>query len=99
MTRTPNRRILLVDDMPSIHGDFRKIFRTQMQQHAQLGAMEAALFGKEKPAALEVSFELDSAYQGQEAWAMVQTSVAVGARTPWPLSTCACRPAGTACKP
>ena len=78
MTSTPNRRILLVDDMPSIHGDFRKIFRTQMQQHAQLGAMEAALFGKEKPAALEVSFELDSAYQGQEAWAMVQTSVAVG---------------------
>ncbi|SDP39093.1 diguanylate cyclase (GGDEF) domain-containing protein [Rhodoferax sp. OV413] len=78
MTSTPNRRILLVDDMPSIHGDFRKIFRTQMQQHAELGAMEAALFGKEKRPALEVSYELDSAYQGQEAWAMVQTAVAVG---------------------
>ncbi|MBB3243178.1 signal transduction histidine kinase [Pseudomonas sp. Tn43] len=65
MSDLSNRRILLIDDTPSIHEDFRKILTPTSAQHAELDEMEAALFGSEvKPANL--LFELDSAYGGQE---------------------------------
>ncbi|WP_347901793.1 ATP-binding protein [Pseudomonas purpurea] len=65
MSTPPNRRILLIDDTPSIHEDFRKILTPEAQHTAELDDMEAALFGSEaKPAA--TLFELDSAYGGQE---------------------------------
>jgi len=76
MTTPQNRRILLVDDMPAIHEDFRKILVPQAAC-ADLGAVEAALFGDEPPAAAS-AFELDSAYQGQEALALVQASLKAG---------------------
>ncbi|HWH81414.1 MAG TPA: ATP-binding protein [Burkholderiaceae bacterium] len=79
MTTLQNRRILLVDDMPAIHADFRKILAPQTPEGTELGAAEAALFGDEpKPAANAVAFELDSAYQGQEALAKVHASLAAG---------------------
>jgi signal transduction histidine kinase len=71
-----NRRILLVDDMPAIHQDFRKILLPQAMADA-LGAVEDALFGPDDKAPV-ASFELDSAYQGQEALAKVQASLAAG---------------------
>ncbi|RON30293.1 ATP-binding protein [Pseudomonas lini] len=65
MSDLSNRRILLIDDTPSIHEDFRKILTPTSAQHAELDEMEAALFGNEvKPAS--ALFELDSAYGGQE---------------------------------
>jgi signal transduction histidine kinase len=76
MTPGQNRRILLVDDMPAIHEDFRKILVPQ-PVHAGLDAAETALFGDEPPAVLSV-FELDSAYQGQEAAGQVQASLSAG---------------------
>ena len=74
MNSPDNRRILLVDDMPAIHDDFRKILVPRPLGHAELDSVEAALFGDE-PAAAGVVFELDSAYQGQEALAKVQASL------------------------
>ncbi|PZP92193.1 MAG: hybrid sensor histidine kinase/response regulator [Variovorax paradoxus] len=71
-----NRRILLVDDMPAIHEDFRKILL--MPAACGLDQMEAALFGSsaEQPAPSTLpGFMLDSAYQGQEAVAMVCASL------------------------
>ena len=59
-----NRRILLIDDMPSIHEDFRKILIGPTAE-SDLDELEEALFGAE-PATASVSFDLDSAYQGQE---------------------------------
>jgi len=65
MNNLSNRRILLIDDTPSIHEDFRKILSPQAQQNADLDLMEAALFGSEVKRA-STAFELDSAYGGQE---------------------------------
>ena len=59
----PNRRILIIDDNTSIHADFRNILCPDHSDEAASDAMEAVLFGEDKPD--EISFELDSAYQGQ----------------------------------
>jgi signal transduction histidine kinase len=69
-----NRRILLVDDMPAIHEDFRKIL---VAQKDELSVLETALFG-DAPATVTASFDLDSAYQGQEGLVKVQAAVAAG---------------------
>ncbi|MGF6489922.1 ATP-binding protein [Pseudomonas frederiksbergensis] len=65
MSDLSNRRILLIDDTPSIHEDFRKILTPTSAQHAELDEMEAALFGSEAKST-NLLFELDSAYGGQE---------------------------------
>jgi diguanylate cyclase (GGDEF)-like protein/PAS domain S-box-containing protein len=66
-----NRRILLVDDLRSIHEDFRKIL-SPPEEAVDLAAEEAILFGHEKQSA--VRFELDSAYQGIEALEKVRAA-------------------------
>ncbi|WP_019581576.1 ATP-binding protein [Pseudomonas mandelii] len=65
MSDLSNRRILLIDDTPSIHDDFRKILTPTSAKHAELDEMEAALFGSEVKST-QLLFELDSAYGGQE---------------------------------
>lgn len=42
-----NRRILPIDDTPSIHADLRKILLPGTQAQTELYAVEAALFGQE----------------------------------------------------
>ena len=71
-----NRRILLVDDMPSIHEDFRKILKAKTTT-PDLDEAEAVLFGQPVAPARE-GFELDSAYQGREALAMVEAARQAG---------------------
>jgi len=64
----PNRRILIVDDNRSIHEDFEKILGgSAANDRGDLGALEAELFGGNAEEASEERFELDSAYQGEEA--------------------------------
>jgi two-component system, NtrC family, sensor kinase len=65
MSERANRRILLIDDTPSIHMDFRKILMPALVQTLELDAMEATLFGNESRP-VRLPFELDSAYGGQE---------------------------------
>jgi two-component system NtrC family sensor kinase len=65
MSGHSNRRILLIDDTPSIHDDFRKILTPVSLQHVELDEMEATLFGSEIKTTTAL-FELDSAYGGQE---------------------------------
>jgi diguanylate cyclase (GGDEF)-like protein/PAS domain S-box-containing protein len=73
MIATDNRRILIVDDMSTIHEDFRKILARETSA-SNLDHDEAVLFGTSgRPSA--VQFELASAYQGAEAISMVQASV------------------------
>jgi predicted signal transduction protein with EAL and GGDEF domain len=63
----PNRRILIVDDNRSIHEDFEKILGgAAANDRGDLGALEQELFGAETEAEAE-RFELDSAFQGEEA--------------------------------
>ena len=65
MSELSNRRILLIDDTPSIHVDFRKILTPMPEQTVELDEMEAELFGSEVKSTRAL-FELDSAYGGQE---------------------------------
>jgi diguanylate cyclase (GGDEF)-like protein/PAS domain S-box-containing protein len=77
MNVAPNRRILLVDDLPAIHTDFRKILVAVTSGNVELDALEAGLFGT-VPAAPAIGFELDSAYQGDEAAVMVEQALRDG---------------------
>ncbi|MGL6245349.1 putative bifunctional diguanylate cyclase/phosphodiesterase [Pseudomonas sp.] len=71
-----NRRILIIDDTPSIHQDFRKILGPDSDDERTLAGTEEALFGTLKPERL--TFQLDSAYQGQEALELVKRARAEG---------------------
>jgi diguanylate cyclase (GGDEF)-like protein/PAS domain S-box-containing protein len=77
MNTLQNRRILLVDDMAAIHEDFRKILQPGEAFPPALAATEAALFGAPSQP-VPTAFELDSAYQGQEALAKVQAALRAG---------------------
>ena len=72
-----NRRILIVDDAASIHEDFRKILCADVESEQSLDSLEEALFGT--TAAVRQAFVLDSAYQGQEALALVNQALAANA--------------------
>lgn len=74
----PNRRILVIDDNPSIHDDFRKIFPATRPETSAIDAAEAALFGDIPTSIPKATFTLDSAYQGQEGLARVQQALAMG---------------------
>jgi two-component system sensor histidine kinase/response regulator len=66
-----NRRILVIDDNPAIHEDFRKIFCADMPTADALSQSEAAFFGEVKAARSDAPFEMDSAFQGQEALKLI----------------------------
>ena len=62
-----NNRILVIDDNPSIHKDFYKILKKSNEEASEIDRAEAELFGEDfEDVAPEVTFELDSAMQGQE---------------------------------
>jgi len=69
-------RILIVDDNPSIHEDFRKILGVKTASQSHLENVESELFGAIEKAADRKGFRIDSAYQGQEAFELVKKSVA-----------------------
>ncbi|MFJ7107520.1 putative bifunctional diguanylate cyclase/phosphodiesterase [Pseudomonas sp. NPDC098740] len=71
-----NRRILIIDDTPSIHEDFRKILGPEFECEQTLAGAEEALFGTVQLDRL--TFQLDSAYQGQEALELVTRALAEG---------------------
>ena len=71
-------RILIVDDNPSIHEDFRKILGAKSAVQSHLENVETALFGRSEVSLERHGFRIDSAYQGQEAFEMVKKSVAEG---------------------
>ncbi|EJM28967.1 ATP-binding protein [Pseudomonas sp. GM25] len=83
MSELSNRRILLIDDMPSIHEDFRKILAPAPAHSAKLDEMEAALFGvPAKPR--RAPFELDSAYGGEEG--LAKLNLALQEQCPYALA-------------
>ncbi len=77
-----NKRILLVDDNRDIHEDFRKVLCTAAADHSDLDDLELGLFGDTDspiPApGQHVQYEVDSAYQGEEALDMVRKAHAAG---------------------
>ncbi|UVM06140.1 putative bifunctional diguanylate cyclase/phosphodiesterase [Pseudomonas laurylsulfatiphila] len=71
-----NRRILIIDDTPAIHDDFRKILTPDTGGEAVLNSLEHSLFGTRRSPRL--TFQLDSAYQGKEALELVECALADG---------------------
>jgi predicted signal transduction protein with EAL and GGDEF domain len=79
----PNRRILIVDDNRSIHEDFGKILGAPRNDRGALDALEEELFGAAEKEAESEAFELDSAYQGDEA--LQKVKLALERRKPYAL--------------
>lgn len=74
MNQPPNRRILLIDDTPSIHDDFRKILTPAVESNQALDDMESALFGDTSTPKVQ-PFELHSAYGGEEGLQLLITAM------------------------
>src|SRR5438132_8993451 len=71
------QRIRIIDDNSEIHQDFRKILGVQHVAQNRPSDAETALFGTESGTLTERSeFRIDSAFQGQEALALVQKAIA-----------------------
>lgn len=75
---TPNRRILVVDDNREIHLDFAKILSPVSTDADALRDAEAALFGESETIQAAEKFEIESAFQGQEAFEMVGQAYRAG---------------------
>ena len=76
----PNHRLLVIDDNPAIHEDFRKILCPADTRLAEaLDDDEDALFGDAPEPARTSDFHIDSAFQGQEGLEKVRAAFAAGA--------------------
>jgi len=73
-----NRRILVIDDNPSIHTDFRNILAPRREEDGHLENMEAALFGDKIEKGPVIEFDVDCASQGQEGYAKVIEAAKAG---------------------
>ena len=71
---TMNRRILVIDDNPAIHGDIRKILAADNGSDA-LQEDEAILFGTTAEARPDWTFEINSAFQGDEGVQLVRQAL------------------------
>jgi two-component system, cell cycle sensor histidine kinase and response regulator CckA len=77
-SRDAQYRLLIIDDNPAIHEDFRKILGAPTSAAERLDDVEAALFGEAAATPGRAEFRIDSAHQGKEALALVQQAVAAG---------------------
>jgi two-component system sensor histidine kinase/response regulator len=78
-----NTRVLIVDDNESIHEDFRKVLiHEKSDEQVALDELESELFGSDEADNQNrndgTSYEVDSAFQGQEALALVDKAAAEG---------------------
>jgi len=69
-----NRRVLIIDDNPAIHEDFRKILCPAVPAET-LDEDVAAIFGKRPEPIHSMGFEMDSAFQGQEGLEKVREAI------------------------
>jgi CheY-like chemotaxis protein len=68
-------RILVIDDNPAIHEDFRKILCRDRRSSTELEAQESELFGLAPALGDQSEFEIDSAYQGEAGLARVYHAI------------------------
>ncbi len=74
-TAKGNKRLLVVDDNRAIHEDFRKILCDE--EGGEFEGLEAAFF-KAPVAGRQLSYEIDSGYQGEEALSLVEKAIEEG---------------------
>ena len=70
-----NNRVLIIDDNPSIHADFRKILVGGASAATDLEQTASALFGDAIPVARKTEFDLTAALQGEEGLSAVREAV------------------------
>ncbi len=68
-------RLLMIDDNPAIHEDYRKILAGR---GAQISAAEAALFGEARSSVSRPTFDVDSAMQGREGVELARRALVEG---------------------
>ncbi len=73
-----NNRILIIDDNPEIHSDFRKVLGAVTPSNDTLDNVLAEFFGSGDTREAQVDFELDFCFQGREGLEKVQQSLAGG---------------------
>ncbi len=73
-----NQRIIIIDDNPAIHDDFRKVLLGSSDSEREVDAAAAVLFGDQPNAVESKRFELDFACRGQEGLEMIHDAVAAG---------------------
>ena len=90
-----NRRVIIIDDNPAIHADFRKILAKQEGAESEFAQASADLFGHSEAPRERAEFDLGLASQGQEGLAAVQET---SPSMPLHSSMSGCRPVGTELK-
>src|SRR5260221_8748026 len=70
-----NRRILIIDDNRDIHRDFCKVLGGGLDDASSMAAAELAILGESPPSSVKNTFEIDSAYQGQDGVARVKQAL------------------------
>jgi signal transduction histidine kinase len=73
-----NRRILVIDDNPAIHEDFRKILCAGDRSAQIFAQATAALLGEAQAIDGDAAFEVDSAFQGKEGLERVMAALKEG---------------------
>jgi diguanylate cyclase len=69
-------RLLMIDDNPAIHEDYRKILTGS--DDTQISAAAAALFGEPQSAVSRPTFDVDSAMQGRDGVELARRALAEG---------------------
>jgi CheY-like chemotaxis protein len=64
-------RVLVIDDNQSVHDDFRKILCSERNTTSTLEMAESAIFGQSRIRTGCHTYEVDSAYQGEQGLARV----------------------------
>jgi PAS domain S-box-containing protein len=72
------QRILVIDDNPAIHEDFRKVLGGLPPNEPSFVEAKELLFDEAPKPVHAFEFEIDSAFQGQEGLAMVEQSIQQG---------------------
>ncbi len=71
-----NHRLLVIDDNPAIHDDFRKIFQADDGVSAEMNEVEAELFGiNREPVRFFSHFEMAHAETGQDGLALIESGL------------------------
>jgi hypothetical protein len=69
-------RLLMIDDNPALHQDYRKILTGR--NDTQISAAEAALFGEPQSAVSRPAFDLDAAMQGRDGVELARRALVEG---------------------
>ncbi|MGE4242629.1 response regulator [Ramlibacter sp.] len=74
-----NRRVLVIDDEPSMHEDFRSVLTESAPADSQIRfeQLESSLFGN-GPRAQRLGFEVSSGHQGEQGFELAREALARG---------------------